>query len=249
MSNEARPKFSVITSVFNGHDEIGRTIKSVSAQTYRSFEYIVVDGGSKDGTQDILVQHNNVINRWISERDTGIYNAWNKGVKMATGEWICFVGAGDCLLPDALENYHQYIVDNPGLDYVSSLVELRRDNVLVKTLGKAWSWPAFLKYMCVAHVGSMHRSELYKTYGLYDESYRITGDYEFLLRAGADLKAGFFNKTTAIMDAGGVSNATMKVFRETYRAKTQTGKQPKLSAKLDDWVARVKFVLRKALNK
>ncbi|MFJ3044304.1 glycosyltransferase family 2 protein [Herbaspirillum chlorophenolicum] len=91
----ARPKVSVITVVFNGRDYVEPTLRSVLEQTYPDIEYIVVDGGSTDGTVDIIRQYEQGISRWSSERDKGIYDAMNKGLATATGRWVIFMNAGD----------------------------------------------------------------------------------------------------------------------------------------------------------
>ncbi len=98
----ARPVVSVITSVYNGAEGIERTIRSILAQNYPGVEYIVVDGGSGDGTVEILKRYNDSIDYWVSARDKGIYDAWNKGVQLAKGEWIAFLGSGDVYLPGLL---------------------------------------------------------------------------------------------------------------------------------------------------
>lgn len=90
------PKISVITVCYNAVNEIEQTILSVIDQTYTNLEYIIVDGGSEDGTIDIIKKHEANIDKWLSEPDKGIYDAMNKGVRMASGEWVNFMNAGDC---------------------------------------------------------------------------------------------------------------------------------------------------------
>jgi glycosyltransferase involved in cell wall biosynthesis len=238
------PLVSVITSVYNGAEDLERTLKSVVAQSYPCVEYIVVDGASKDGTVDILKKYDDVIDYWISARDTGIYDAWNKGVQLAQGEWIAFLGVGDAYLPDAINQYMDFSKQHPDCRYISSRVRLMRDGHGVRTIGQPWSWPAFVKYMTVAHVGSLHHRQLYASYGLYDLTYRITGDYELLLRAGKTLQAGYFPEVTAEMMLGGASNKSTKVLDETFRAKVQTGKRHVILARIEDFIARIKFYIR-----
>lgn len=90
-----RPKISVITAVLNNPSGLFKTIQGINNQTYKNIEYIVVDGGSEQDTIDILKNNQNTITHWISEPDKGISDAFNKGVKLSTGEYICFLGAGD----------------------------------------------------------------------------------------------------------------------------------------------------------
>ncbi len=95
MRREKEPKVSVVTISYNAEKEIEKTILSVMAQDYLNIEYIIVDGGSSDGTVEIIKKHSNGITNWISEPDGGCYDAMNKGIDMASGEWIIFMNSGD----------------------------------------------------------------------------------------------------------------------------------------------------------
>ena len=88
-------KISIITICFNAADDLKKTIKSVRGQVFNDYEYIVVDGGSKDATSEIIKSNADVITKWVSEPDKGIYDAMNKGIKMATGDWVIMMNAGD----------------------------------------------------------------------------------------------------------------------------------------------------------
>ena len=102
-------KFSIITVNFNNKEGLHNTIKSVINQTFRDFEYIVIDGGSTDGSIDILKKYDKYINYWISEKDSGIYNAMNKGISKANGEYLNFMNSGDCFYAlDVLEKVSKY---------------------------------------------------------------------------------------------------------------------------------------------
>ena len=95
MKNDIKPLITVITVVYNGEAYLEKTILSVINQTYESVEYIIIDGGSTDGTIDIIKKYKSKINYWINEAYNGIYDAMNKGIKLATGDWINFMNAGD----------------------------------------------------------------------------------------------------------------------------------------------------------
>ena len=186
----------------------------------------------------------------ISEPDKGIYDAWNKGVRNSKNEWILFIGSGDALLPNALENYAGFLEKRAfqHFDYISSKVNLvNKKGEVFRVIGKEWQWRMFRTYMCVAHVGSLHNRELFKKFGYFDINYKITGDYELLLRAKDKLRAGFVDLLTANMQSGGISASKSSLF-ETYLAKTLTGKVPKTKAKLDYYIALLKFWIRKLLN-
>jgi len=226
-SYEDKPLISVITVVLNGEKYLEETILSVLSQTYDNVEYIIIDGGSTDGTLDIIKQYEHAIDYWVSEKDRGIYDAWNKGLKTSIGDWISFLGCGDSYYKGALYKYVEYINRNnhQKLDYVSSLVEFKKRGRIVRVIGECWNWKDFKKYMNVAHVGSLHNIELFKEIGLFDIRLKIAGDYEFLLRKKDKLKAGFIEYKTAVMDASGVSTTNFSVFFETFLAKKMhTGK-------------------------
>ncbi len=221
------PKITVITSVFNGVEYLEQSIQSILNQSYENIEYIIVDGGSTDGSVEILEKYEHEIDVIISEPDRGIYDAWNKGLKVSSGEWISFVGCDDFLETDAIEKYVGRINQaNEEVDYLSSKVKLiNASGELIRVWGSPWIWNTFKWNMKTAHVGSLHNKLFFQKYGLYDIGYRVTGDYELLLRAGKNLKYLFLDEITANMRMSGVSNSSMRAFKEAFRAKRVTGKR------------------------
>jgi hypothetical protein len=239
-----RTQFTIITAVFNGTADIGRTIDSLARQKFRDFEFIVVDGGSGDGTVAALEHHRAEIDFWISEPDTGIYSAWNKGLRLANGEWIAFLGAGDCYMPDALESYAKFIatLPSPPPQFISSRIALVDGRGGQRLIGRPWRWPAFSRFMTVAHVGALHHRSLFNQFGAFDERFRICGDYELLLRPRAALRTAFLNKKTAEMAAGGLSNTNVSVaFRESERAKSETGGRSRILSAIERHEAMFRF--------
>jgi glycosyltransferase involved in cell wall biosynthesis len=226
------PLFTVVTVVYNAVNTIDRAAESVWRQTERNFEYIVVDGGSSDGTVAKIQARSDQINYWISEPDSGIYNAWNKALARARGQWISFLGADDQYAPDALQQYAHAIDANPWAEFVSSRVQLMQGERPTRIIGKPWTWKSFARYMTVAHVGAQHKRSLFDEAGNFDEDYKICGDYEFLLRFRSRLRALFINRVTAFMDSGGISASNAHLaFLETERAKRETaGRAPLLCA-------------------
>jgi glycosyltransferase involved in cell wall biosynthesis len=110
---EANPLITVVTVVYNGEKFLEETILSVINQTYDNVEYIIIDGGSTDGTLDIIKKYEHAIDYWVSEKDKGIYDAMNKGIDLATGEWINFMNAGDCLNNyETLKSINYYNLQN-----------------------------------------------------------------------------------------------------------------------------------------
>lgn len=220
-----KTKISIITAVYNGGQKLQLLINSISLQEKGYHEFIIIDGGSKDDTLKIIKQNKHVITKWISEPDKGIYDAWNKGLKLASGEWIMFLGCDDILVPDALQQYDTFLskVDIPT-DYISSRVKMVDSSMnFIRIKGWEWEWPRFLTEMTVAHPGSLHAHSLFTKYGPYDTSYKIVGDYEFLLRPGPTLKTAFLNSVTVVMNEEGVSNS-ISAIKEHRRAIINTGK-------------------------
>lgn len=245
-----RPTFSIIIAVFNGEKTIERAIASVLNQSFTNFELIIIDGNSRDNSKEIIKKYDQYIKYWISEPDQGVYEAWNKGIKQSSGEWISFLGADDELYLDALSSYHQFIRarSRTDLDYVSSKVALASEDRIFRIFGECWNWRKFRFSMQVAHVGSIHHLSLYQKYGIYDESYKIVGDYELLLRAGNKLNAGYIDTITANMCPGGISDS-YKAIVEAARAKFSTAKINITLVILGALMAIVKLFLRRGMSK
>jgi len=238
---------SIVIATYNARQNIQNCLESLILQKNEKVELIIIDGGSTDGTLDIIRDNTNVINYWISEPDNGIYEAWNKGITQCHGDWIMFLGADDRLFPDAIASYLDFINSDKSIDQID-LISSRVQ--MIDSMGnpiriKGWSfqWPLFLKEMTVAHVGALHSRKLFEKYGLFDTSYKIVGDYELLLRPGAQLKSRYLDKLTAIMSEGGVSDS-VKSIREHYRAASSTGKYPKVKSLSNAIIVYLKFKLK-----
>ena len=242
-SSADRPLVSVVTAVYNGQPYVAGCLESVFHQNYPNIEHIVMDGGSSDGTVDVLRQYNDRIALWRSEPDQGVYDAWNKALHEARGEWICFLGVDDEFLPGAVSAYMALAANNPKAEYLSSKVKWVHPSDYERIIGCPWTWRKFSKSMCTAHVGSMHRRSLFDRLGTYDTSYRIVADYELLLRARSQLNAAFMPFTTVMMRAGGVS-CTIKALTEQARAKVAAGGRSRVLAEMELRLAKAKFALR-----
>ncbi|WP_448699634.1 glycosyltransferase family 2 protein [Mucilaginibacter sp. AW1-3] len=249
---KTEPLITIITSTYNSGAVLEALIKSIKEQTYKNFEYIIVDGASKDDTLNIIDQYKDVVSKWISEPDSGIYDAWNKGVKLAKGDWICFIGSDDKFYPDALSNYAEIItsLNDPGLQYVSSRIHLvNKHDKIVKTLGQAWKWEKDRYKNTIAHPGSMHNKALFKEYGLYDTQWAICSDYEILLRPGKKFKTAFMDKVTVRMAQGGASSNGSKLFKEHYKVCRTTGKAGLFMASYYYVFQMTKYYVRTLLQK
>jgi glycosyltransferase involved in cell wall biosynthesis len=238
------PRVSIVTAVFNAQDCITECLESVLCQDYPNIEHIILDGGSTDATVGILRKYEDRINVWISEPDSGIYDAWNKGLKLARGEWIAFLGADDKYLPGAISAYMNLASQFPAAEFLSSQALLDHPSGHAPTFGGPWEWPRFSRAMTTIHVGTMQRRTLFERYGSFDSSYRSAADYEFLLRAGDGLRAAFMPTTTVVMRAGGASDSTAGLY-ETRDVKVQRGVRSYRAATRDLRIAVLRFHIRR----
>jgi glycosyltransferase involved in cell wall biosynthesis len=234
---------SVITVIFNGLPFVEGCLASVLGQDYPNLEHIVMDGGSTDGTVDVLRRYDDQIALWQSEPDHGVYDAWNKGLREARGEWICFLGVDDEFLPGSISAYMELARMNPDAEYLSSRIKWVHPSGYSRIMGGPWAWRNFSRYMCTAHVGSMHRRSLFDRLGHYDTSYNSAADYELLLRARKHLAAAYLPATTVLMRAGGVSDGNAAI-EEARRAKVTSGGRSLLLAELEMHTAKIKYSLR-----
>ena len=181
-SKYSSPKVSVITVCYNAIESIEGTIRSVVAQTYNNIEYIVVDGGSTDGTLDVINRYENKISKIISEPDKGIYDAMNKGIKAATGEWINFRNSGDMF---ATREVVSEMFKEPVDDDVAVLhgdCYFVSDFDYIKTVPPIVNNPDSYKYeMPVHHSASFIRAKVHKDTP-FDLSYKASADYDFFYK-------------------------------------------------------------------
>ncbi len=174
-------KLSIITINYNDKMGLENTIKSVISQTFRDFQYIVVDGGSTDGSKDILNKYKDKLDVAISEKDSGIYNAMNKGAKFATGEYLLFLNSGDTLFDDtALE---QVFKNSPQDDIVAcQCIDYDEKNTYLKIPPKNVSLFTFTS-ASLPHPSSLIKSGLFKRVGGYIEENKVMSDWCFFVDA------------------------------------------------------------------
>ncbi len=181
-------------------------------QGYINKELIIIDGGSKDGTVDLLKLNRTSISYWISEPDRGIYHAWNKALSQAKGDWICFLGVDDYFWDDqVLERMSGALQNVPSdvrLAYARiMLLDAKGESLF--TIGEPWEKikRRFKQGSCLPHPGLMHRRSLFEQNGNFDESFRIAGDYEMMLRELKTAEAVFIpDIITIAMRVGGISS-------------------------------------------
>lgn len=225
----SKPLISVIVAVYNGAKTLQRCIDSVSNQTDLNKELIIIDGGSTDGTIDILTTNNDKIAYWKSEPDNGIYHAWNKALGHASGDWILFLGSDDYLWKKSVfEEMVPHLIKAESQDIrmvYGQVARVTGDDEIGCVDGFSWeyTWRSIIiDGICTfTHQGMFHHRSLFELYGKFDESFKIAGDYELLIRAfkeGGD--AYFINGViVAGMQIGGITSNCTKLVKETARAR------------------------------
>lgn len=248
-------KISIIIATWNAALTIKRCLDSIIPQLSDEVELIIVDGKSQDSTNTIIASYKQYISNHISECDNGIYDAWNKGIKLAKGEWIMFVGADDILLPNALMRYLNFIEETKDInsfDYICAQNEYTDKNGrILKIIGEKFDWKVFRKRMDVAHVASLHNKQnLFESIGYFNyKQFKICADYELLMRKKEKLKALFIYGHIARMQVGGMSFST-KAIIETYKIRKLHHSVPSIQNKIllfRDWIAFKIFIIRKGL--
>lgn len=241
---------SIIIATYNAEKFLGGCLNSITSQSFKNFEVIVVDGGSSDKTVEIIREHaSNFSLKWVSERDEGIYDAWNKGIEISTGEWITFVGSDDIMQANWLDCMLGVAERNPEINYISALCTVVNKNLQpIRDIGKEWSGRAMRRFMNVAHVGSFHKRDLFFNHGVFNTRYKRVADYEFLLRVSPFVKAGFLNQSIGQVRLGGASDSISAIY-EAREAKIKTGKVCYFKALLQYWWAVVAFYKRKCLQR
>ncbi|AFK02517.1 glycosyl transferase family 2 [Emticicia oligotrophica DSM 17448] len=247
-------KISIITVAFNSAATIKDTIDSVLAQDYPSIEYIIVDGGSKDGTVEILKSYGDKI-KWVSEKDNGIYDAMNKGVKMATGYAIGVMGSDDFypnnqVISKVAKAFKESKADSVYGDLY--YVDFADTNKIVRNwISGSYNRKRFLNGWMPPHTAFFLTKAAYDKYGFYNISYRSAGDYELMLRMLYKHKLSSFYIPEVLMKmrTGGTSNASLKnrirANKEDRRAWAENGLVPrwytlyaKPISKLFQWIVK-----------
>ncbi|MDC1387042.1 glycosyltransferase [Candidatus Thioglobus sp.] len=226
-------KISIIIATINDGLILPLTLDSIFNQTHLDVEVIVVDGLSKDNTVNLLKGiKDKKLSWWMSERDNGIYDAWNKALKHINGEWVLFLGAGDELWnKDVLKDFVDYVkhIQNPSR-ILYGVVALEDNNRLIKNyIGNEWN-KVQKKFrdgaVMLPHQGVFHRSDIFLHDNKFDSSFKISGDYEFLLRVLKNEDAHFIPSfIVSRMMSGGISGGfnNTNLLKESLRARKNNG--------------------------
>jgi glycosyltransferase involved in cell wall biosynthesis len=175
------PKISIITINYNNLEGLKRSMESVVNQTWQEFEYIVIDGGSTDGSAAYIESQSENLNYWISEPDKGIYNAMNKGIAKATGEYLLFLNSGDHFFNDIiLEQNHKFLVEKDLVYFNLNFVD--KANSKIGKYPEQLSFSHFI-HDTLPHPATFMKSSLFDKVGLFDESLKIVSDWKFFILA------------------------------------------------------------------
>ena len=214
-----RPLFSVITPVFDGVARIKPTVDSVISQREADWEYLVIDGGSTDGTVDCLREYGDRL-RWISEPDRGIYDAMNKGIEMATGRFLYFIGAGDTLSPGALAQVAEQIEQVQAL--ADSSPWFLYGDVTWGTTGRRYAGPFSklkLTRQNICHQAIFLDARIFERLGKFDLRYPVLSDHHFNFRCFGDagIRSRYMDLVVANYEADGISERLLDPeFRRDY---------------------------------
>ena len=209
-------KISVITVCYNSIKTLENTIQSVKNQTYKDIEYIIVDGGSTDGTLDIITKYSDIVDKWISGNDNGLYDAMNKGIELSTAEYIGILNSDDTFYcNNTIENIADFLSFNM-VDACIGNIEPHNEygRVIRKYNSKKWT-PDRLKIgFMPPHPSIFFRRDLFKKFGYYSLEFKIGADYELITRyfLKNQISWKYSGITTTSMLLGGLSTSGLESY-------------------------------------
>jgi glycosyltransferase involved in cell wall biosynthesis len=209
----AAPKVSIITSTYNAAATLEKCLDSILSQSRTDWEYLVIDGGSTDGTRELLKKYEHSIDYWLIEADEGVYDALNKGIALARGEWIYFIGADDYLIdPDVLQRV--FAQEPRGLMIYGNVYFSFHGNVYS---GKFSRLKLITRNIC--HQAIFYNKRLFEMFGCFDKRYRVLADWIFNLTCFFDrrVKPQYVDTIIAYYDGKGFSERNTDIkFMDEY---------------------------------
>ncbi len=234
VSAAGAPLISVITVVLNGRQYLKHAMESVISQTYRHLEYLVLDGGSTDGSVDLIKEYSHALAYWHSRPDRGVAHAYNLGLEKAKGDWILFLSADDYFLDSqVMAQMAPYLITHReaevvfGQTVIMTRGEDPRPVPLARIYGRPWRWQDFRWYSPIPHPSAFTSRSYFDRWGRFDESFQYTMDYELYLRADKRLRTQFVPIPISGMRRGGVSGKSLvRTYAESRRAQLKNQAQP-----------------------
>ena len=207
----SNPLISIITVVYNNEEFIEQCIQSVISQEYKNIEYIIIDGGSTDNTLKIIEKYKDKINTLISKKDNGIYDAFNKGIKVCKGKYVGFLNSDDYFYSSKSVSLISSVFKKNMVNVVFSNIQIieRHKNYQIRSINsKNFNLFKFRLGIAPPHPTFYCSKEMYSKVGLYSTNYGVSADYEMMLRILYTQKASYvhLNAITVIMRSGGISN-------------------------------------------
>ena len=230
------PLISIVTVVFNDRQHLPATIESVIEQSYPNVEYIIIDGGSTDGTVEAIEQYESHLSYWISESDRGIYDAMNKGIAQAQGEIIGILNSGDRYSPNALQQVAQLYEENSLEQSIITGAMIRFDDKSQVEFVQRRQ-PADLAQkinlgMPINHPATFVTKSVYQTIGCFNPEFKIGGDYDLIYRAYHEgIEFIFTDSVLALMSMGGISEKLAGIrirAREAMQIRQHLGRFPNM---------------------
>jgi glycosyltransferase involved in cell wall biosynthesis len=205
-SEPPRPFVSIVVATWNAARTFARCVQSIVEQDLTEWELLVSDGGSADGTVDLIRERARWIGWWRSGADSGIYDAWNRALEHARGDYVCFLGADDAFLDrTSLQRLRSAAGARP-FDLITSRGVAFDAGTGKRVLsGGAWNYKRLGRRMVVCHPGLLHRRTLFDEHGKFDVRYKIAGDLDFLLRLPPDVRTLDVDTPTVLIETSGIS--------------------------------------------
>ncbi|MDP3110497.1 MAG: glycosyltransferase family 2 protein [Thermodesulfovibrionales bacterium] len=216
----SQPKISIITICLNSEKFLEETILSVLNQSYKNIEYIIIDGGSTDGTLDIMKRYGDRIDYWVSEPDKGISDAFNKGIKLATGDIIAILNSDDYYAhSDVVQRIVDLFNERPDIFLLYGkvrFIEQKTGETLV-IFGEPFSLNKMKKAIITPHPAIFARKQVYETVGLFSLRHKVAMDHEYFLKATTLFVPFFLDEIITVMRRGGMSTRNIyRAHREIY---------------------------------
>jgi len=220
----AAPALSILLATWNCAPQLEDFLRSLAAQDCFDWELLLLDNVSTDGTAEVVQRFQRqqgparrVV--WSSEPDGGIYEAWNRGLGLAQGRYLSFIGADDVFL-DSGSLRRIAALTAAGADLITARnAYCARDGRFLRHWGSPWSWRRMRQSMTIAHPGMLVRRDLFERFGFFDATYRICGDYDWFLRLSPELRSVYCSDSILKVVQAGVSHTRISaVYRETFRA-------------------------------
>ncbi len=204
-NTKSKPLISIITVTYNAVNSVDTTIRNILNQTYKWYELVIIDGGSTDGTVQIIQEYNDKLSYWISENDNGVYDAMNKGISHSHGDWVIFMNSGDLFATNSV------LEDVFSKNKIKSYISILYGNTIVKNTSKIIIPPAALKkgffhFETICHQSIFFRREAFNTIGYFNTQFKIVADRAWLLKSSImKLPSQYLPINICIWDQNGFS--------------------------------------------